>query len=85
MKCLPIVLTVEQLAEFLGQDQAELYRAIRDGAVPGVYRAGKRLYVGRDNFLKSITRAAPEPTKVGDPLGGVSRCADELDFELGDI
>lgn len=52
---LPIVLTPEQLVEFLGWDRSELYRAMREGRVPGAYRAGKRWYIGRDRFLKAAT------------------------------
>lgn len=52
---LPIVLTPEQLVAFLGWDRSELYRAMREGRVPGAYRAGKRWYIGRDRFLKAVT------------------------------
>jgi dsDNA-binding SOS-regulon protein len=55
MTNLPVVMTVEQLAAFLGQDKHELYKAIKAGKVPGVRRAGKRWYVGRDAYLKAIT------------------------------
>lgn len=83
---LPIVLTVDQLAEFLGRDRSELCRAIRAGRVPGAYRAGKRLFIGRDTFLKSFTRAAATAPKVGDPLNGTGHCVDMFDFDLlGDI
>lgn len=57
MRTLPIVMTAAQLIEFLGQDGSDVYRALRAGKIPGAYRASKRWYIGRDNFLKAITKA----------------------------
>jgi len=58
---LPLVLTPEQLSEFLGMDRADLCRAMRDGRIPGAYRAGKRWFVGRNKFLKSVTDTSTKP------------------------
>lgn len=69
MKTLPDVLTIQQLADFLGQDRADQYRVIGAGKIPGAFRAGKRWYVGRDSYLKAITggRKKPMPKVPGLP------------------
>jgi hypothetical protein len=64
MKRLPIILTAPQLIEFLGQDKADVYRALRAGKIPGAYLAGNRWFIGRDTFLKGITEWPEKPTGV---------------------
>ena len=54
---LPIVLTPKQLGDFLGLDKAELSKALRAGRIPGARKAGKRWFIGRDRFLKSVVEA----------------------------
>ena len=61
MRMLPIVMTAAQLIEVLGQDKADVYRALQAGKIPGAYRAGKRWYIGRDHFFKAITKAPVTP------------------------
>jgi predicted site-specific integrase-resolvase len=62
---LPLVLTPEQLSEFLGIDRADLCKAMRAGRIPGAYRAGTRWFIGRNNFLKSVTGATTMPKSLG--------------------
>ena len=57
---LSLVLTPEQLSEFLGIDRKELCKAMRAGRIPGAYRAGTRWYIGRNKFLKSMTDTRPK-------------------------
>ena len=55
MKELTIVMTADQLIEFLAKDRAEVYRALRAGKIPGAYKAGHRWCISRDQFMRAVT------------------------------
>jgi hypothetical protein len=61
MKTLPDVMTVEQLAAFLGQDKHDLYKAIKAGKISGACRRGKRWFVGTEVFLRAVTGGRKKP------------------------
>ena len=61
MKELPIIMTADQLIEFLGKDHVEVYRALRAGKIPGAYKAGTRWYISRDQFMKAVTGQGNQP------------------------
>jgi excisionase family DNA binding protein len=58
-KPLPLMLTIEQLAEAAQIPRATMYEHVKRGNVPGVRKIGRHLRVHRDTVLAWLAGGSP--------------------------
>jgi excisionase family DNA binding protein len=61
---LPLVLTVDLVAEVLGLDRKTVYSAIQRGELPGT-RVGGRIIIDRDSLVECLRQGRVVPTRKG--------------------
>lgn len=64
---LPLVLTLEQVAEVLGVSRTSAYEAHRRGQVPGAFRIGRRLRFSREAIRRAVEGGIGGTTEKTEP------------------
>ena len=69
---LPLVLTLEQVAEVLHVSRTSAYEAHRRGQIPGAFKIGRRLRFSREAIRRAVEGGIGGTTAKTEPLSSVT-------------